>query len=108
LTRCYVAGFNPECVILCRGVLENAITELFALNKREIPTGNDGRDASMRQKLETAEELGLITSAARKAASVVWLRGNTAVHKDVEATKDVLGTILLTVTVLSEIYGKTP
>lgn len=95
LTRCYVAGFFPECVILCRGVLENAIRELFQRRRVPIPATADGK-SSMKATLAAAERFRLLSKSARRDADLVWVRGNKAVHEDIEATSDALGTIRLT------------
>jgi hypothetical protein len=105
LARCYIAGFHPECVMLCRAVLENAIHELYRGKDIPLPATPEGA-STMKQRLASAEKLGLLSSRARKDAGVIWTRGNKAIHYDAEATSDVLGTILLTTGVLAEIYGR--
>jgi hypothetical protein len=93
LTRCYIAGFFPECIILCRGVLENAMRETV-----QSPKG-------MKSKINQAKEEGRLSKDGASAAFLVWDRGNAAVHNDPETTEDALGTIRLTMTVLGELYS---
>jgi hypothetical protein len=102
LGRCYVSGFLPECVIICRGVLENAVRERFDRAGVPLPATSQGV-SPMRQRLEWAVKAKWLSAAASKDAMVVWQRGNTAVHDDPEATKDVLGTIQMSMRVLQEL-----
>lgn len=104
LARCYVAGFLPECVMLCRAVMENAVTEAFSRKSLPLPQDEDGR-STMRQKLDAAVKFKLLTTGRRKDAELVWTRGNKAVHHDPLATKDVYGTIEITFGILQELYG---
>jgi hypothetical protein len=105
LTRCFIAGFLPECVMLCRAVLENAVTELFEAKGIPFPASDDGT-SSMRQRLAEAQRQGWLSNQAKHDAGIVWNRGNKAIHNDVAATSDILGTIQLTTSVLTEIYGR--
>jgi hypothetical protein len=100
LGRCYIAGFLPESVILCRAVLENAVNEAF--DRRGGSGGAVPHKMSL--KVKHCERMGWLTSHGRSEAMNVWVRGNTAVHNDPEATRDVLGTIVLTMGVLGQLY----
>jgi hypothetical protein len=95
LTRCYVAGFFPECVMLCRSVVEAAIDERL---------GDGDRPSRLREKLDLAVQRGLLSDGGRQTASTVRQRGNTAVHHDPTVTVAAWDTILLTLTVLEELY----
>lgn len=103
LTRCYIAGFFPECVILCRGVLENALIDAFASKGIPLPATKEG-DSSMQTRINSACRLSLLSQQGGSAARLIWSRGNAAVHKDPEATQAVLETISLTAEVLNELY----
>jgi hypothetical protein len=100
LGRCYIAGLLPECVILCRAVLENAVNE--ALHRRS----DDATEfqGTMRQKLRRCEEAGWLDGPGRRDAGAIWERGNKAVHQDPLATTDVFGTVVLTMGVLAQLY----
>jgi hypothetical protein len=102
LGRCYVSGFLPECVIICRGVLENAVRERFDRAGVPLPATAEGV-SPMRQRLEWAVTVRWLSAEAARDAWTVWQRGNTAVHDDPEATKDVLGTIQMSMRVLQEL-----
>lgn len=97
LSRCYIAGFDSEAVVMCRAILENALSDVFQRRRLEP-------DAKMRVRLDQAQELQWISAAARRKAWTVWTRGNTAVHHDPEAVGDALSTIEMTLSVLQELY----
>ena len=96
LTRCFVLGLHPECVVLCRAILETAL-------KAGYRTRGAGAPGGLAQKISKAEAEGWLSTDARRAATTVRVRGNKAVHDDPTATEDVLGTIQLTVQVLREL-----
>lgn len=103
LSRCYIAGLGPECVIICRGVLENAIRDRFRRAKVPLPATPEGR-SSMRVRIDAAHRLGFLSTAGKSSATVVWTRGSKAAHEDVNVTKDILGTVRMTMSVLRELY----
>src|SRR5574341_2136972 len=85
LTRCYVAGFYPETIILCRAVLENAVLEKYERERKPLPVARPGQ-SEMGARLARAEDDGWISRKHRTDAWTVWTRGNTAVHKDPTVT----------------------
>lgn len=103
LTRCFIAGYLPECVMLCRAVLENAVTEVVtALQLRPEP--NKDGFVGMSSRLDALRAVGRLSEETRTDAGVVWKRGNTAVHKDPEAVQEVAATIDLTLRILGDLY----
>lgn len=102
LSRCYIFGFFPESVILCRSVLESAVRELFV--RRNVDIESETGRADMRSRLRFATMAKWLSKQAEKEAWEVWQRGNVAIHNDPEAVKDVFGTIAATLRVLNEIY----
>lgn len=103
VSRCYICGFDNECVIVCRAVVENSVKDAFDRRKRSLPLAANGR-SEMNQRLDAALNFGWLSPAARDAARTVWFRGNKAVHADPEAVTDSLDTILLTVKVLAAFH----
>jgi hypothetical protein len=97
LSRCYIAGFFPECVMLCRAVLENGIRETYQQRSQPLPD-------TMRARLDWARMCGWLSEENRTAALTVWTRGNTAVHADPSVTTEVLETIRMTLGILGELY----
>lgn len=107
VSRCYIAGFGPECVLLCRGAIENAVKDTFSRKKIPLPATREGQ-STMKSRLAAAVRLGMMSQQAADNAQVVWTRGNKAAHDDPEATRDVLGTITLSMHVLAELYAAGP
>lgn len=99
LGRCYVAGFFPETIIMCRAALENALNDKFGRERKPFPGAPEGR-SPMRAKLRRAEELGWLTRQQSNEAFAVWERGSKAAHNDPEATKAVLATVESTMSLL--------
>lgn len=92
LSRCYIVGLLPECVMLCRAVLENAVAEVFDRHQEPFPVDDRGRP-TMEARLERARKLGWLSDRTKRFAQDVWARGNKAVQSDPQATQDVLATI---------------
>jgi len=104
LSRCYIAGFGPECVMLCRAVLENALKEKY--RRKEIPFPATPKGGSpMRGRIDSAARFRWLSADAAGDAWVIWKRGSKAVHEDPTATTDVLGTIGMTMGVIGELYA---
>jgi hypothetical protein len=98
LSRCYLAGYDAECVMLCRAVLENAVNERFQRSGTTAPE-------SMRQRLDKAVTSGWMSDKERGDAWTVWIRGNKVIHSDPELVRDVLGTIELTLAIAGTLYS---
>lgn len=104
LTRCYIEGALPECVMLCRAVLENALLERFKRSAVPVPANSAGK-SEMAVRLSFARKANWISAQSETDAWAVWQRGSKAVHNDPEVTKDVLGTLRLTMNVVSQLYA---
>jgi hypothetical protein len=96
LGRCYIAGFFPESIMICRSILENAIDE--ELDRRRVFV-----DGNMKSKIKALYESGAISEHTRVRAATVWERGNTAIHKDPEAVGNAFETIRSVLQLLEEI-----
>jgi len=104
VSRCYLWGFDPECIILCRSVLDTAFREAVSDERCESALGlPKGCEFSLSNRIEVAYKKGLISRRARQAAHRVKHRGNKAVHDNPRATQDVHGTVVDTLTVLKAI-----
>lgn len=104
VTRCYVVGFSPECVIVCRAVLESALRDTF--DRKDIPLpAPSGTKSHMRGWLDAAVMFRWLTPVGRDHAWEVWVRGNKAVHDDPHVTDHVLETIGYTMETLEQLYA---
>lgn len=108
LGRCYIWGFEPECVMLCRSVIDNAFIEAVddAMCERH-PRKNGRAGFTLADRIRVAFEETIIDSRTRDIADQIRLRGNHAVHNQPDVTKDVLGTMRDTLRVLQSLNTKT-
>lgn len=101
--RCFIWGFDPECIILCRGVLDAAFRDAVSddvciatyPNRRQ-----EDRDFGLSSRIVAAYKNKLIDKLTKRMAFAIKTRGDKAVHYDPHATKDVAGTIRDTLIVL--------
>jgi hypothetical protein len=96
MSRCYVNGFMPETVVMCRAVFENALTQTF--ERHGVP-----RPERMLARIAAAQTCGWLSENAATHARAIWTRGNKAVHVDPTAITDALDTVKLTMEVLREL-----
>jgi hypothetical protein len=104
VARCYIAGFTNECIMVCRAVLENAVTERFDRAGVPVP-GTDSGKSAMKVRIDAARMLKWLSSKGSNDAWIIWTRGNKAVHDDPEVVNQSLDTIRLTMGVLEELYA---
>ncbi len=104
LSRCYIWGFDPECIILCRAVIDTAFQEKIAYEICEKHFGKRNRGwFSLSDRIQAALKEEIIDEDIEEKARNVEKRGNIAVHRQPDITKDVWGTICDTVSVLERI-----
>jgi hypothetical protein len=103
LGRCYIAGFYPEAVIVCRAVLENAVVEKFQREKKPLPVPQAGK-SEMRARLARAEDHRWLTRTQVNDAWSIWDRGSKAAHRDPHVTSAVLETVRTTMELLRVLY----
>ncbi|MCK4293156.1 MAG: DUF4145 domain-containing protein [Planctomycetes bacterium] len=104
VSRCFIWGFDPECVILCRGVIDSAFRSAVddEICKRHI-RGKPPRFWRLFDRIKAAFKEGLISKDAKDAAYRIKTRGNNAVHHDPNIYKHALDTIRDTLLVLEEL-----
>lgn len=106
LSQCYIWGFDPECVILCRSVLDTAFREKISDDLcRKCLRIPEEKNLSLVNRIKTAFKEGLIDKETKEIAHTVTERGNTAVHKQPDITKQVWETIQDTIKVLEKLHG---
>lgn len=105
LARCFVSGFDPECIILCRSVLDDAFRE--AIPDRECECfysrAKPADDFGLSKRIVTAFNIKHITRQTKAMAFKVIELGNTAIHFDPLVTQNALGTIRDTMVVLERL-----
>jgi hypothetical protein len=104
VSACFIWGFDPECIILCRSALDTAFRDKVSDEICEQVFGAaEERDFGLLARIKAAHTRGMISDGARDTAWRVKDRGDKAVHYDPDATKDVLGTVRDTVKVLKSL-----
>jgi len=89
VARCYLFGFDAECVVMCRSVLD-----LELGNAVDRQAGK-----SLCEKIKAAYDVGMISDTECKTAHDVRCQGNKAVHED-PGCDDALTVVRSTVLVL--------
>jgi hypothetical protein len=105
VSRCYVGGFDAECVVFCRATIENALNDKFRIKEIPIPKPQNGK-SEMRTKIDAAYKFGWFFGVVEKSDYPwkIWLLGNKAVHHDPEAVKSVAATVNMTMLALANLY----
>jgi hypothetical protein len=102
--RSYLWGFDTESVILCRSAMEKALENRVTYEICEKYFGPPhGGGYSLQDRIIAAKREGILNDETAEIAEKIRLRGNTALHKDPNATKDIYGTIRDTIRVISVI-----
>lgn len=105
LSRCYIWGFDPECVILCRAVIDTAFRDVIT---DEICEKHFGKlrhkyDFSLSDRIQAALNEKIIDEDTAKKGRTVKELGTKAVHYQPDITQDVWGTITDTVAILERV-----
>ncbi len=103
MARCYIAGFDPETLVMCRAVLENAVKDVIDTHKVPVPPTPAGK-SEMRTRLNALTAARRLTSAQSKDALAIWTRGSKAAHEDPHATTQVFETVTSTLGILERLY----
>lgn len=104
LGRCYIWGFDSECVILCRAVLDTAFGDAVKGEICEKELGKKPQyDFTLHDRIQAAQKAGIIDRKTKELAIRVKERGVKAVHYQPDITTDVFGTIRDTLTVLEKL-----
>ena len=108
LSRCYVWGFDPECVILCRAVIDTGfyhfVSDDICEKHREFQKDTKGQHYyTLANRIKASFQEGIIDREIREKAFRIKDRGDEAVHRQPRITKDIWGTICDTVAVLENI-----
>lgn len=102
ISRCYIWGFDTECVILCGGALENAlrdsVTDEAAENAKIRHKGPRG--FTLVDRIETALGVGVFDRPAYHAANRANKQAIEARHNNPEPITDTFSTIRDTLAVI--------
>lgn len=107
VAQCYIFGFVPECAVMCRATVENAITERFAIADLPLPATPQGK-SPLRSRLAAGVKFRLFSQVTSDKAWIVWTRGSKTAHDDAHLLQTARDTVNLTVEVLDELYSSPP
>lgn len=91
--RCYIWGLKPECIILCRSVIEAAIDEKIPDKMCAKFCDPNKLSYTLADKIRTIERSDLLDKEPVKILRRIKCRGNKCVHGDMDVVKDVKGTV---------------
>lgn len=111
LSRCLIWGFDPECIILCRAVIDTGFRDCahdeVCERYGQYHTNSKGEHCyTLANRIIAAFREGIIDADIKQKAFIIKERGDKAVHYQPDITKDVWGTICDTVAVLERITQK--
>ena len=99
VSRCYIWGFDTECIILCRGAFENALSDKYERQGRKGQMPHE-----MNKRIWFAEKSGWLDKESARDAEAVWCRGNKAVHSEPSRKVDVRDTVEKTLAVIGRLH----
>ena len=94
VSRCFIWGFDAECVILCRGAIDRAFAETVSdavCDKHGLEKAKFGHTLTNRIKAALRE--GMIDEATNNAAFRVNTPATKATHRNPDEVIDVLGIV---------------
>lgn len=106
ISRCYIWGFDPECVILCRSALDTAFKDKIhdkICKKYRRPAARYGY--TLAQRINAAEKENMISSDRAKKARAVNGVATETVHDQPDITRDSLKFVKMTLAVIQQLYG---
>jgi hypothetical protein len=105
VSRCYVYGFDTECVVMCRSVLDAEFeSEISADDCISALGGNFRNRYNLDDRISAAGKLNRVSFEACEHAHDVRRTGNNAVHVRADAKVDPLSVIKKTLSVIRELH----
>jgi hypothetical protein len=96
VAECYLHGLDAATIVLCRSALESALDH-------RCDESQCSRASTLEAKIKFASLARWFTPDECADANTVRLRGKIAAHHDPTATKDTLGTIRMTMTLVDKL-----
>jgi len=94
VSRCYILGLDAECAILCRGVIDSALSKALPKPQRDLP---------LAKRIQAAKELRRVDEIGQKAAHRVNNVAKDGVHVDPDLVKGILTVIKDTLEVVRQL-----
>lgn len=113
VSRCYIFGFDAECVVMCRGVLEGAFEAAISDSEcRKVVgarpwSGHTGHSMyDLHTRIAVAVRLGRVSEAVADDAETVRDAARKVVHQKPRVPRDPLPLIAKTIAVVRELSPK--
>jgi len=108
--RCFIWGFDSECIILCRGAIDTVFAEIISdqvCDKHKLKKANYGH--TLTNRIKAAHLEGIIDDQIKNAAFKINTPATEAAHKNPEFTIDAFKMIKDTLFVIEYLakYQKT-
>jgi hypothetical protein len=110
VSRCFIWGFDIECVILCRAVIDSAFQSRVGQDmcaRYCSPRPGYAGNYTLAQRIEAARREKIITQLVTDAARRVVGEGNNLLHVRPELTSDPLAVLEDTLTVIKSLFPVT-
>ena len=89
IKRCFIWGFDSECIILCRGAIDTVFTEIISeqvCDKHKLKRANYGH--TLTNRINAAYLEGIIDDQIKNAAFKINIPATKAAHKNPDFTID--------------------
>ena len=95
VSRCYIAGLDPECLIMCRAVLDAAFEDRVSDSdvKKHVPIRRRRRNIPLSDRIAAAQTMGIIDPHLATVARRLKDAGNDALHNVPVPTVSVLDAV---------------
>jgi hypothetical protein len=110
VSRCYVYGFDPECAVMCRSVLQAAFDSEISddqccqvLGRARGIKRTTSSPFDLADRVAVAKKLGSISEASLAKAAAIRAAGNIVIHEHPRACDDTFGLIAQTMDVIAEL-----
>jgi len=104
ISRCFIWGFDSECIILCRGAIDTAFAETIndgMCDKNRLKRANYGH--TLANRIKAAQREGIIDERIKDAVYRVNTPATEAAHENPDAITDVLERIKDTLLVIEHL-----
>jgi hypothetical protein len=110
VSRCYIYGFDPECAVMCRSVLEAAFEAEIAdetcaqvLGRHKRPNRSASCGFDLADRIAVARRTGRLSEPAAARAAGIRMAGNEVIHEHPRACADAFRLIADTLDVIGEL-----
>ncbi len=105
VASCYMLGLDPECLVMCRAVLDAAFQEKISeeLVRRSLPEAEVRRGIDLLARIRAAKTAGVIRPEIADVAHRIRRAGNNVVHDEPARLLEPLDAVRHVVAVLREL-----